>query len=130
VNQTEPAYRLGRLFSVLERIQFVAQPGINTTIRDRYYGAASSTPGAVFPTLMRLKNAHLKKLTPAREIFFEKLLGEICGNLEQPVLAEFPRQMNLHDQGLFALGYYHQQQSLYARKVASNHVTDTTDLED
>lgn len=130
VNQIEPAYRLGRLFFVLERIQSVAQPSIKTKIRDRYYGAASSTPGAVFPTLMRLKNAHLKKLAPAREIFFEKLLGEICGSLEQPVLAEFPRQLNLYDQGLFALGYYHQQQSLYARKDALNQVTDTTGLED
>ena len=130
VNQTEPAYRIGRLFSVLERIQSVAQPGINTTIRDRYYGAASSTPGAVFPTLMRLKNAHLKKLAPARETFFEKLLGEIFGSVEQPALAEFPRQLSLHDQGLFALGYYHQQQSLYARKDTPSHVTDTTDLED
>jgi CRISPR-associated protein Csd1 len=118
VNQTDPAYRLGRLFAVLERIQSAAQPGINATIRDRYYGAASSTPGAVFPTLMRLKNAHLKKLTPGMETFFEKLVGEICGSVEQPALATFPRQLDLHAQGLFALGYYHQRQSLYAGKQA------------
>jgi len=116
VNQTDPAYRLGRLFAVLERIQSAAQPGINATIRDRYYGAASSTPGSVFPTLMRLKNAHLKKLSPGMETFFEKLVGEVCGSVEQPALAEFPRQLNLHAQGLFALGYYHQRQSLYAGK--------------
>jgi CRISPR-associated protein Csd1 len=119
VNQTDPAYRLGRLFAVLERIQSAAQPGINATIRDRYYGAASSTPGAVFPTLMRLKNAHLKKLSPGMEAFFEKLVGEICGSVEQPVLAEFPRQLDLHAQGLFALGYYHQRQSLFTRKDAA-----------
>jgi CRISPR-associated protein Csd1 len=118
VNQTDPAYRLGRLFAVLERIQSAAQPGINATIRDRYYGAASSTPGAVFPTLMRLKNAHLKKLTPGMETFFEKLVGEICGSVEQPALATFPRQLDLHAQGLFALGYYHQRQSLHAGKQA------------
>ncbi len=116
VNQTDPAYRLGRLFAVLERIQSAAQPGINATIRDRYYGAASSTPGAVFPTLMRLKNAHLKKLSPGMEAFFEKLVGEICGSVEQPLLADFPRQLDLHAQGLFALGYYHQRQSLFTRK--------------
>jgi CRISPR-associated protein Csd1 len=119
VNQTDPAYRLGRLFAVLERIQSAAQPGINATIRDRYYGAASSTPGAVFPTLMRLKNAHLKKLSPGMEAFFEKLVGEICGSVEQPLLAVFPRQLDLHAQGLFALGYYHQRQSLYTRKDAA-----------
>jgi len=124
VNQTDPAYRLGRLFAVLERIQSAAQPGINATIRDRYYGAASSTPGAVFPTLMRLKNAHLKKLTPRLETFFEKLVGEICGSVEQPVLAEFPRQLALHAQGLFALGYYHQRQSLYAGRQAAEPGTD------
>jgi CRISPR-associated protein Csd1 len=119
VNQTDPGYRLGRLFAVLERIQSAAQPGINASIRDRYYGAASSTPGAVFPTLMRLKNAHLKKLTPALESYFEKLLGEVCGSVEQPVLADFPRQLDLHAQGLFALGYYHQRQSFYTRKAAA-----------
>lgn len=124
VNQTDPAYRLGRLFAVLERIQSAAQPGINATIRDRYYGAASSTPGAVFPTLMRLKNAHLKKLTPGLETFFERLVGEICGSVEQPALAEFPRQLDLHAQGLFALGYYHQRQSLYAGKPAVEAGTD------
>jgi CRISPR-associated protein Csd1 len=115
VNQTDPGYRLGRLFAVLERIQSAAQPGINATIRDRYYGAASSTPGAVFPTLMRLKNAHLKKLQPAQETRYEKLVGEICGSVEQPALREFPRQLDLHAQGLFALGYYHQRQSLFTR---------------
>jgi len=119
VNQTDPAYRLGRLFAVLERIQSAAQPGINATIRDRYYGAASSTPGAVFPTLMRLKNAHLKKLGPGLETFFEKLVGEICGSVEQPALVDFPRQLDLHAQGLFALGYYHQRQSLYAGKAVA-----------
>ena len=119
VNQTDPAYRLGRLFAVLERIQSAAQPGINATIRDRYYGAASSTPGAVFPTLMRLKNAHLKKLSVGMETYFEKLVGEICGSVEQPALVDFPRQLDLQAQGLFALGYYHQRQSLYAGKAAA-----------
>ena len=125
VNQLDPAYRLGRLFAVLERIQSAAQPGINATIRDRYYGAGSSTPGAVFPTLMRLKNAHLKKLTPGLEAFFERLVGEICGSIEQPALTDFPRQFDLRAQGLFALGYYHQRQSLYARKDAPASDTET-----
>ncbi len=129
VHQTEPGYRLGRLFAVLERIQSAAQPGINTTIRDRYYGAASSTPGTVFPTLLRLKNAHLKKLSHALATYFEKQVGDICGSLEQPALLDFPAQLNLHAQGLFALGYYHQRQSLYAGKgkAADN---DTTPQED
>lgn len=124
LGQTDTAYRLGRLFAVLERVQSAAQPGINATIRDRYYGAASSTPAAVFPTLLRLKNAHAKKLSPGQENFFEKLIGEICGSVEQPVLEAFPRQLDLHAQGLFALGYYQQRQSLYAGKKHAEHSAD------
>lgn len=124
VNQTEPAYRLGRLFAALERIQSAAQPGINATIRDRYYGAASSTPAAVFPTLLRLKNAHLKKLSPGLEAHFEKLIGEICGTVDAPVLTNFPRQLDLAAQGLFALGYYHQRQSLHTRKETAADPSD------
>jgi len=130
VTQTDSAYRLGRLFAVLERIQSAAQPSINTTIRDRFYGAASSTPAAVFPTLLRLKNAHLKKLPPTQEIRFEKLLGEICGSLEQPLLADFPRQLDLHAQGLFALGYYHQRQSLFAPRTGQSPTADDPNQED
>ncbi len=107
------AYRLGRLFATLERIQEQAQPGINATIRDRYYGAASTTPVTVFTTLLRLKNAHLKKLSGAYEAYFEKLIGEILA----PVSA-MPRQLTLQQQGEFALGYYHQRQAFFAKKTA------------
>ena len=124
VNQTDPAYRLGRLFAVLERIQSRAQPGINATIRDRYYGAASSTPGAVYPTLLRLKNAHLKKLDSALASFFERQIGEICGSVEQPALHDFPRQLDLHAQGLFALGYYQQRQSFFTPKGGTDDASE------
>jgi CRISPR-associated protein Csd1 len=113
VNQTDPAYRLGRLFAVLERIQARAQPGINATIRDRYYGAASSTPATVFPTLLRLKIAHLKKLGQGEVAHFERLVGEVCGSVERPALHDFPHQLDLRSQGLFALGYYQQRQSFF-----------------
>jgi len=111
MSQAEPAYRLGRLFAALERIQEQAQPGINATIRDRYYGAASTTPVAVFTTLLRLKNAHLKKLPQPQLVFFEKLIGEILEPLQG-----FPRQLQLAEQGQFALGYYHQRQAFYAKR--------------
>lgn len=109
---TSPAYRLGRLFAVLEKIQEEASPGLNATIRDRYYGAASSTPVAVFTTLLRLKNHHLGKLSPGRRINHERLIGEIMGGI-----ADFPRQLPLPEQGRFALGYYHQRQDFYTRKT-------------
>jgi CRISPR-associated protein Csd1 len=106
-----PGYRMGRLFAVLEKIQEEASPGLNATIRDRYYGAASSTPVAVFTTLLRLKNAHLKKLPAPRNTYFEKLLGEVVA----PV-TDFPKHLSLPDQGRFALGYYHQRQDFFTKK--------------
>lgn len=116
MTQNDPAYRLGRLFALLERIQQRAQPGINATIRDRYYGAASTTPVAVFTTLLRLKNAHLKKLGDGEVNWFERQIGEIFGSLESPGLDGFPRQLDLAGQGRFALGYYQQRQSFFNRK--------------
>ena len=104
------AYRLGRLFATLEKIQEEANPGINATIRDRYYGAASSTPVVVFTTLLRLKNHHLGKLHAGRLTQMEKLIGEIMGGID-----DFPRNLNLPDQGRFALGYYHQRQSFFTK---------------
>ena len=104
------AYRLGRLFSVLERIQESASPNLNATIRDRYYGAASSTPIAVFTTLLRLKNAHLKKLPAGQVVWFEKLLADVLGPI-----SDFPKHLPLQDQGRFALGYYHQRQAFFTK---------------
>lgn len=104
LKNSSPAYRLGRLFATLEKIQEEASPGLNATIRERFYGAASSTPVSVFTTLLRLKNHHLAKLTNrGRAINFERLIGEIMGGL-----ADFPRHLTLPDQGRFAIGYYHQ----------------------
>ena len=106
-------YRLGRLFAVLEKIQQEANPGINATIRDKFYAAASSTPATVFGNLMRLKNHHLSKLdSQGRRIWFEKLIGEILSD----VPPNFPAHLKLDAQGQFAIGYYHQVQDLWTKK--------------
>lgn len=111
IENPSTAYRLGRLFATLEKIQEDASPGLNATIRERYYGAASSTPVAVFTTLMRLKNHHLAKLpSKGRVVFFEQLLAEIMSGI-----SEFPVHMNLQDQGRFAIGYYHQRQAFFTK---------------
>lgn len=103
------AYRLGRLFAALEKLQEEANPGLNATIRDRYYGAASSTPVAVFTTLLRLKNHHVGKLdSKGRATNFEKLFGEILDGIN-----DFPAHLALPDQGRFALGYYQQRQAFF-----------------
>jgi len=114
-NNTNIGYRLGRLFAVLEKIQQEANPGINATIRDRFYGAASGTPVAVFGNLMRLKNHHLSKLeNTGRRVFFQKLLGRIIDGVEAKIA--FPTHLSLEDQGRFAIGYYHQIQDFFAKK--------------
>ncbi len=105
-----PAYRLGRLFATLEKIQEEASPDLKATIRDRYYGAASSTPVAVFTTLLRLHNHHFGKLSKGRAVQMERLVGEIMGSLD-----DFPRILALPDQGRFALGYYHQRQAFFTK---------------
>lgn len=109
---TNPGYLLGRLFAVLEKIQEDAQPGINATIRDRFYGAASASPVTVFPQLLKLKNHHLAKLeNPSFRISHEKRLTEIVGNLPP----EMPRHLRIEDQARFAIGYYHQRQALFTK---------------
>ncbi|MGE5558348.1 MAG: type I-C CRISPR-associated protein Cas8c/Csd1 [Bacillota bacterium] len=112
-SQPSIGYQLGRLFATLEKIQEEANPGINATIRERYYGAACATPVTVFTILLRLKNHHLAKLeNKGRAIYFEQLLGEIINNLK-----DFPAHLDLHEQGRFAIGYYHQRQAfLLGRK--------------
>ena len=112
-------YRLGRLFATLERIQQDANPGINATIRDKFYAAASSTPATVFGNLMRLKNHHLSKIeNQGCVIFFEKLLGEIIYQSDdKPGISAFPAHLSLADQGQFAIGYYHQKQDFFSKKV-------------
>lgn len=112
-----PGYRIGRLFAVLEKIQEEASPGINATIRDRYYSSASGTPSSVFPILMRMKNHHLGKLEKGREIYFEKLLGEVVSELTS---GGFSAQLSLSDQGRFAIGYYHQRQAFFTKSDKSN----------
>ena len=110
----DTAYVLGRLFSVLESIQMDANPGIKSTIRDRYFNSACATPASVFPVLIKLKNSHIKKLEREKEssrIYYEKLLTEIMDKLEI-----YPKRLSLEEQGKFILGYYHQMQKKYEKR--------------
>lgn len=114
LDETQPStgYQLGRLFAALERIQEKANPKLNATIRQRYYGSACTSPVTVFPTLLRLKNHHLAKIeSEGMVIWFETKLGEIMHNIEL-----FPSYLDLHDQGMFAIGYYHQRQDFFTKK--------------
>jgi CRISPR-associated protein Csd1 len=116
---SNPGYVLGRLFALLEKTQERASPGINATIRDRFYGAASTSPVTAFPYLMKLKNFHIAKLENKGEVInTEKQIGEILSKLE--AASAFPAHLSLQDQGRFAVGYYHQRQDLFTKKEKLN----------
>lgn len=114
VSRPEPAYRIGRLLAVLDKLQADALGNVNATIVDRYYASASSTPASVIPTLLRRAQHHVAKLrreSPGLGVVREKLLQEVMGGL-----ASFPSTLTLEQQGLFALGFYHQRQDFYVKK--------------
>lgn len=118
----DQAYRLGRLFAVLENVQRAALGRLNASVRDRYYGAASATPASVFPLLLRttphhLKVLHRERVTRGLAVWFEREIDEIMRDLDM----NLPRQLQPMAQGRFAVGYYHQR---YARKPDSE-VADT-----
>ena len=107
-------YLLGRLFSLLEYIQVKAiEP--QTTIKDRYFNSASATPAAVFSTLLRLEQSHMKVIRrdkPDLATTLDRQLRDIMGRISET----FPKHMNQEDQGTFVLGYYHQLQKRYQKK--------------
>ena len=119
LSNRQPAYLLGRILAILDHVQQDALESVNATLVDRYYGSASSTPGAVFPTLIRRSQHHFAKLRKkkgelavARERLLQESLGDIHGR--------FPRTMNLEHQGIFALGFHHQRQAFFTKSKAEN----------
>jgi len=105
----EIAYLLGRLFAVLEKVQLDALGKVNTTIKDRFFSAASATPASVFPRLMRLSQHHVEKAEYG--YVSDRRISEIMENINV-----FPTHMNLQEQGLFAIAYYQQKNDIY-RKI-------------
>jgi len=105
-----PAYLLGRLFAVLEKAQQDALgANINATIKDRFFGSASATPKTVFPQLLRLAQHHIEKAEYGK--IRDKQIEEIVCKLN-----DFPAHLSLDEQGLFAIGYYHQRQDFFKNK--------------
>ena len=109
---TYQPYLLGRLFAVLEAIQERANPGINTTVKDKYFTSACATPSVVFPILLNLKDKHLKKLDGGIRVYFDKQVSELMGKLTE----DYPTHLSLQDQGVFQIGYYHQKQKRFEKK--------------
>ncbi len=118
-NNTQPGYLLGRLFAVLVKTQKDVAPDLNRTIQDAYYGSASASPGSVFPRLLRLHKHHLSNLEVPIRMWYDKLEQNICGKINA-----FPAHLNTEQQGLFALGCYHQTQALYSKTTSNPTDTD------
>lgn len=115
IESSNCAYLLGRLFAVLERIQYLALGELNASITDRYYGSASAMPFGIFPRLLAGVKHHLSRLRKDKgglAMNLERELGEIIAKLPET----FPRHLSMEEQGRFAIGYYHQKQSYFTKK--------------
>lgn len=111
-------YTLGRLFSVYEAAQQAANPGINATIKDKYFNSAAAMPASIFPVLNNLYQKHLRKLENKQRIYFDKQVSALKGVLGE----SYPARMTLAQQGSFDLGYYHQTQKRYTKKEEQENV--------
>ena len=117
-SSTDTAYTLGRLFSVYEAVQQSANPGINATIKDKYFNSAAAMPASIFPVLNNLYQKHLRKLEAGQRIYYDKQVMAL-----KSILGEcYPARMTLAQQGSFDLGYYHQTQKRYTKKEEENNV--------
>ena len=108
---TNQGYLCGRLFAVLDKIQDEANS--QHSIRERYMNSASSTPAAVFATILNLSYHHSEKLNEGRKVWFEKIKQEIVDKISPD---GFPTHLDLQDQGRFFVGYYQQTQWFYTKK--------------
>lgn len=115
-------YLLGRLFALLENIQYHSQKNLNATIKDKFFTSASATPQAVFTHLVNLANKHLlkiKKQMPGLAVNRDK---EMSGLLNE--LQDFPANLNPYERGEFILGYYQQRQNFFTKTEAEENITE------
>jgi CRISPR-associated protein Csd1 len=120
---TIPAYVLGRLFAVLEKVQKEAIGDVNASVKDRYFTSACASPASVFPVLLRLSQHHISKAE----------YGYASDNRIQDILNlldveknPIPARLSLNEQGVFVLGYYHQRAAFYVSKTDKNSVKSTS----
>lgn len=106
----DPAYHCGRLLAVLSNLQHAALGDVGAGVVQRYYAAASQTPGLILGRLAANARNHLGKLDGGLAFWFENLIADVMGHLGDRA----PRILDLEGQGLFALGYYQQLAALRA----------------
>lgn len=123
---TIPAYVLGRLFAVLEKVQTEAVGSVNASIKDRYFTSACATPASVFPVLLRLSQHHIAK-APYGYTSDNRIQGLL--NLLDVEMSPFPSRLSLDQQGIFVLGYYHQRAAFYTRNGKKTAETTPSEIE-
>ena len=109
---TSVAYLCGRLFAVIESMQWKAMGNVNSGVKDRFFAAAASQPAYVFGTLLT-KNVPIYQHKIGS--YLAKELNEIAERISE--IGSFPQRFSTIEQGEFALGYYFQR----------NHKKETTD---
>ena len=132
----DAAYNCGRLLAILAATQDKAHDYKleGAGVAERYFGTASSSPGSVFPLLLRLNRHHLNKISKSNRFAgHERFIGEqiqgVCALFKpaKPGLAPtFPRTLDLQAQGRFALGFYQQMAADAAARQANRKINDTT----
>jgi CRISPR-associated protein Csd1 len=104
--ERDPAYLCGQILAILAKIQQRALGDVGAGVVQRYYAAASATPGLVLGRLVRTAQVgHLPKIQEkGLQRWFESQLSDVWSKLEQRP----PVVLSLEGQTLFAMGYYHQ----------------------
>jgi CRISPR-associated protein Csd1 len=111
IERPEGSYQLGRLLACLERTEQEALPGLVATIKDRFFATAASTPAVVFPRLIQMNSQYMIRLDKGMKVMAERRIQEVIGRV-----GSFPNHLDLIEQGLFSLGYYHQRQDFFTSK--------------
>ncbi len=109
-----PAYHCGRLLAIFSSLQRAALGDVGAGVVQRYYAAASQTPGLIIGRLASNARNHLGKLDGGLAYWYENQIADVMGRLGDGA----PRILDLNGQGLFALGYYQQLAALRAGKKA------------
>jgi len=113
------AYLCGRLFAVIESMQWKAIGNVNSGVKERYFAAAASQPAYILGGILLTKNVPIyqKKIGG----YLAKELNEIAGKISE--MGRFPLRFSTIEQGEFALGYYFQRN--YKKDNETNEETNS-----
>ncbi|MGC9196146.1 MAG: type I-C CRISPR-associated protein Cas8c/Csd1 [Syntrophobacteraceae bacterium] len=115
----EPAYQCGRLLALLASLQRAALGDVGAGVVQRYYVAASQTPGLTLGRLFGNAKNHLNKLEAGLAFWYEENVAEIMSHIKDRI----PTTLDLEGQSLFALGYY---QQIAANRAGRKNNNDAT----